>query len=353
MPDPSHNALPSSRRRRFLLAFMSMAIGTCVALVIGEIFVRLVDPQPAMYPRAQFSEAYGLILPPQRTIVSDMPGHYHFEYTTNELGGRGKVVPISNAYPRPMVVILGDSYTFGYGIADGEEYPNLLREKLRDRYGVVNLGMGGWALTQEIRRFYELGQLYLPSAVVLQFTGNDPAENFVYKVTDISEGRFRFNASTSQLGLVKRLLSDSWIQRSQLYNLVRAHLYMALLAHNRVGQNAGPAPAAGEATAWATGPEQEFHAELLDLFARDLKKRNIPLFMIAVEGHLDALPVIRDKVRALDAEGVLTYLDVAKWLEKGEHDLSPEGHWGPATHRTVAEGIAAALLALPAARRAP
>ena len=340
---PNPSSPPSTPlRRRILLAFLSIAIGTFIALACGELFVRWVSPQAAMYPRSQFSADYGLILPPKRTIVSEMPGRYRFQYMTNELGHRGKAVPISNTYPHPMVVVLGDSYTFGYGIADGEEYPTLLQDKLGARFGVANLGMGGWGLTQEIRRFYELGQLYQPGTVVLQFTGNDPAENFFYKVTDIAEGRFRFHSAPSQLGLVKRLLSDSWIQRSQLYNLIRDQIYWALRARQRAGMNV---PAGGGQAAWATDEEQRFHADLLDLFARDLKRRNIRLYMIAVEGHLAAAPLIREKIRVLDSAGQLKFLDVESWLEKGEHDLSPEGHWGPATHRSVAAGLASAILA--------
>ena len=343
---------PSHSRR--LLALLTLGIAMLIALVVGELFVRWLLPQPVMSPRAQFSEAYGLIAFPNRSILSEMPGHWRFTHGTNALGHRGPLIPLSNRYPTPNVVVLGDSYTFGYGIDDGQEYPALLRTALAGRFEVVNLGMGGWGLTQEIRRFYELGQLYQPVAVVLQFTGNDPFENLSFPVTRIEQGRFSFHAAPGTLAWVKRLVSDSVIQRSQLYNLLRQQIYWAMATAGRTegrsGANLPPGTAAAAASsaspAWATAEEMQLHGDLLALFARDLTRRGIPLILIGVEGHFDAMPPLLARVKALDGAGLLRYIDVASWLNQAEHANSPEGHWGPPTHRTVADGLAKAIDAL-------
>lgn len=65
------------------------------------------------------------------------------------------------------------------------------------------------------------------------------------------------------------------------------------------------------------------------------------LLFLSVEDHLDSFPAICAAVHRLDAEGTLTWVDVAPWLE-GRRDLgSPEGHpWGPEAHRILGAGLA-------------
>ncbi len=328
LPEPT-------RRRTLLLALLTAGIALVIALALGEFLVRWIAPQETMTPRSKFSSAYGIEFHPNRVMVNELSGQWRFAYTTNEQGHRGPVIPVSNAYPKPNVVVLGDSFTFGYGVADGQEYPAQLRELLQVSHGVINLGVGGWGLTQEIRRYYELGRLYEPQIVVLQFTSNDPVDNMLYPVTSIENGRFRFrdrNASEN-VSVVKRLLSDSSIQHSHLYAFARARLYYSVREKEIAAASLGNVNTATDVT-------QRFHADLLDLFARDLSSRGIRLLMIAVEKNLEPFPIIRQKMQQLSADGKATYLDVEEWFKTGPHDYSPEGHWGAATHRTVAEGLA-------------
>jgi hypothetical protein len=76
-------------------------------------------------------------------------------------------------------------------------------------------------LAQHIRRFYEFGRLYDPSVVIVQFCNNDPRDNYRNRVTIVEDGKFVFRSSTFGLNFLKRFLSDSKIQKSQLYNLIR------------------------------------------------------------------------------------------------------------------------------------
>lgn len=337
---------PLSPRRRFLLAGLMAAITLVLALAAGEILVRWLDPQPTMFPRSRFSAAYGLEFYPNRTMVEQLAGQWRFEYTTNSQGHRGPVMPVSNRYPLPNIVALGDSYTFGYGIADGEEYPALLRRELAGSYGVVNLGTGGWGLTQEIRHFYELGRLYDPKVVTLQFAGNDPSDNLLYAVTSVSDGRFAFHDrdDTQVISVVKRLLSDSFLQHSQLYAFARGRAYYFMR-----GREIAAAGTGGNELG-TNDAAQKIHDDLLEAFARDLSGRGIRLILFAVDKHLDEFPLVRAKMRSLDAQGLATFIDVDELFKTAPHDVSPEGHWGPVSHRTIAAAIARAIREAPQSR---
>jgi hypothetical protein len=263
-------------------------------------------------------------------MVHEVPGKWRFVYTTNRFGHRGPEKMLSNDYSVPHVVILGDSYSFGIGVNDDEEYAAVMQRAFAERAEVVNLSSGGWGLTQEIRRFYELGQLYQPRVVIIEFCVNDPPENVQYPVTSIHEDRFVFHpAAANTLNLVKKYLGHSLIQKSQLYNLLRYALW------DRVRALENP-----EASGSSISDAERQYALLLDLFARDLQRREIKLVLFEVPGALTAFPFIQTKVSELEAAGLLRYIDVSEWVGKSGLDRSPEGHWGPQTHRAIGKGLA-------------
>src|SRR5262249_4818929 len=143
----------------FLLFFI-----TCTSIFfLGEILVRTLSPVDSLYPRYQFSSKYGLQLYENIRMVHTFPGRYKFVYTTNEYGYRGKAIPPSRYNGKKVVLILGDSNSFGIGVNDGEEYPSRLAKQIGEDYIVVNLANPAWGLTQEIRRYYDFGILYYPT----------------------------------------------------------------------------------------------------------------------------------------------------------------------------------------------
>ena len=313
-----------------------------VVLVAGELMVRFLSPRPSMYPRWQYSRQYGAMLYPNRTMVHERPGRWRFEYNTNAYQYRGDLVPVSNSYARRNVVVLGDSYTFGTGVADEEVYAAVLSRQLGDAYDVVNLGVGGLGLTQHIRRFYEFGRLYDPTDVVLQFCSNDPRDNFKNRVTSIEDGRFSFRDSRFGLNFVKRFLSNSVIQKSQLYNLVRNPLYL-LFAKRTLRESIRRAD---ESLGGDVPADEKLYNDLLELFARDLSARGIRLHMIAVDGQLHEFPHIVATVEKLEGDGLVRYHEVREWFDGRPHKRSPEGHlWGRQSHEIIGSELARVILA--------
>jgi hypothetical protein len=325
-----------------LVRFLASAVVVVFVLVVGELLVRFVSPRPSLYPRWEVSAEYGNLLHPSRTMIHERPGRWRFTYTTNANRCRGDLVPITNSYGTRNIVVLGDSSTFGQGVNDGEEYAAVLGDLLGDEYAVVNLGVAGWGLGQEIRRFYEFGRLYDPELVVLQYSNNDPKDNFRYKVTIIEDGRFKFLRAQPRLGRLKRFLSNSIIQKSQLYNLFRDPIYQLALegATDRRIQTAAQRDASG------TSVEEVFYGELLELFAADLAGRGVRLIMIARGEDLAERPEIRRAIDELEAVGALKLHDVQEWFAGEENLASPEGHkWGAKAHRIIGERLAQMLTA--------
>ncbi|KAB2839851.1 MAG: SGNH/GDSL hydrolase family protein [Burkholderiales bacterium] len=325
--------------RRIIFWAVALTAPAALLLVLIEIAVRIVAPPPMMYPRYVHSERFGHLFPSSSTIVEEVPGQWRFVYRTNEYGYRVPMPEISNCYELPNIVVLGDSNTFGLGVDDGHEYPSRLTTKMKGVASVINLGIGSFGLTHQIRAFYEFGLLFQPNVVVLQFAANDPDDNVYEKVTVLESGRFRFRrdgSMNSAMGRVKTWLSQSFLQQSALYNLARNRAYAMWRAK-----------ATDSDTAQHQLEKSTFHNSLLTAFAHDLEHRGIALVFFSVPGHLDEWPEIRDAVEDLHDRQLLHYVDSTHWFDGITDYGTPEGHpWGQKGHAVVAENLAKKLLPL-------
>ena len=76
---------------------------------------------------------------------------------------------------RPILVCYGDSITAGYGLPDGQSYPDFLQEKLDARgyhYKVINQGTSGATTKDALAGLPFLLRIH-PEVVIVEFGGND------------------------------------------------------------------------------------------------------------------------------------------------------------------------------------
>jgi hypothetical protein len=209
---------------------------------------------------------------------------------------------------------------------------------------VLNLGEPGWGLTQEIRRYYDAGAKYDPKIVVLQFCANDPYDNVANRVTVVENGEFKFLDSTNSLNFVKKYLSRSVVQRTQLYNFFRtraSHLLLDRMTQKAANQLDNASPADSAKSDVIPGVERTY-IELLQPFAARLHAEGRALWVISVDHQLEQFPHINAAVHDLDARGELHYFEVTDWLKGHEPYHSPEGHlWGAPAHALIGEHLAA------------
>jgi hypothetical protein len=335
-----------SRQKKVRLGVLTALIAVVVALVLAEIIINLASPTEYLYPRYQFSAQYGLIPFANTRMVHGVPRRYQFHYTVNSMQSRGAAIAQGSAV-RPMVVVLGDSYAFGMGVSDGEEFPTVMRKALAGRAEVVNLGSPGWGLTQEIRRFVERGVVYDPEIVVLQFCANDPEDNLTNRVTRFENGEFVFVDSENSFNLVKKFLSRSFLQRTQVYNFfrIRASIMAQTILVRREASKL-EATVHADSTRAVTPVIEVVYVDLLEPFAARMRAEGRQLWLISVDHQLEQFPHIQASVRALHARGDLRYIEVTDWLQGREPYHSPEGHvWGATAHRLVGEGLAIETIA--------
>jgi lysophospholipase L1-like esterase len=109
----------------------------------------------------------------QVTLDSDV------EVTINSLGLRDDELPQQKAPDVWRLVVLGDSFSFGWGVERGEGYCDLLEQGLargQQRVQVINAGVPGWGPVQEWLWLLHQGHSFAPDAVLWQLSTNDVDE---------------------------------------------------------------------------------------------------------------------------------------------------------------------------------
>jgi lysophospholipase L1-like esterase len=115
------------------------------------------------------------------TTTTDNRSHFALKWKSahvrlNSLGYRDKERDWSNSAGAYRIALIGDSYTFGQGLAEHERMSNLLEEELRRRRGavdVVNLGNAGNNMADAVRVLRASIERVKPDFVLFQWFVND------------------------------------------------------------------------------------------------------------------------------------------------------------------------------------
>jgi lysophospholipase L1-like esterase len=174
--------------KRTVLNWLALVCSLVLALLTAEMLVRLFIPVRNIGPTfSSYHPYYGKVLKKNFSCIRSAP-EFTMRFSTNSLGHRG---PEPAVFPKHPILFLGDSFTSGYGVNDGEEFPDLIRVALERRGGaaripVVNAGSGNIGNGYWLRLLRSEGEKYDPRLVVLGFCVNDFSDN-------IAEGIFRID----------------------------------------------------------------------------------------------------------------------------------------------------------------
>jgi lysophospholipase L1-like esterase len=165
--------------RRAAARLLLLGIGAAAGVVLAELAVRLVRPQPVML----VSRGLYAPDPPRRyrlqagfrgTVTNRV--EFDTRVSVNSKGLRGPEVG-PKAAGTFRVLALGDSFTFGVGAGEEETYPARLQQVLRSRgmrAEVLNAGAPGYGVPDAVAWFQRWGWPLEPDVVVLAvFVAND------------------------------------------------------------------------------------------------------------------------------------------------------------------------------------
>jgi lysophospholipase L1-like esterase len=156
-----------------LIATVLITLAMCELIARISASVREIGPTFSIY-----DSIYGKSLKKNFTATRITP-EFIMRFTTNSFGFRGSEPEV---FPYRSIFFLGDSFTMGYGVNDGEEFPALVEKNLAERYGkgkipIVNAGIGNNGNGRWVNFLRAEGRKYNPCLIVLQIFNNDYQDN--------------------------------------------------------------------------------------------------------------------------------------------------------------------------------
>lgn len=116
--------------------------------------------------------------------------------TINSKGLRDSEHPYAKPEGVKRILVLGDSFAWGYSVADDETFSAVLEQRLSQREGtrweVINTGVSGWSTDQQYLFLREEGLKYDPDIVLLAFcAANDVKGSLTARLYSLSKPLLR------------------------------------------------------------------------------------------------------------------------------------------------------------------
>ncbi len=280
----------------------------------------------------------GWVLPPSADGI--FPSGIHpIRLRTNGLGLRAEPPPFTG---RPRVLVLGDSYLFGWGVPRDIMATTQLEARLRSVYPgaqVINACVPGYGLGQALTQWKRVAGAVDPDLVLVSLSlANDGADELRYR-RFLQDPEAGYHAGPRDPG--------SAFSRAIRASRVLSWLDDHTLALQLNLQGAGPA---------ATNLMESRIREL----AAAVSPRPLVLLLLPRQAEVEPtgargllVPVFTRSARRMATkagteEWVARVIDVTPALRRGRGSLdlflAGDSHWGAAGNRVVADTLAQALL---------
>lgn len=333
--------------KRTFLIIASMLLGTAIALFAVEGVSRAFFP--AWAPRTgrladfwRHDPVYGWSHRAGHTGKFSSHG-FDTSVRINTHGFRGP----ERGYEKPVgtrrVVVLGDSYVWGFGVEEAEIFTTLIENRLGPKLQVINLGVSGYSTDQELLLYRNEGHRYSPDAVVLVVASNDVADN-ARSVAYVVYGKPLFDIKGEELVLTNDPVPHAPLWERAVFALARQSYVLNQL--NRVRENWSLGSAL-ETSADQPVPavEREFpftHAERLTtrLIAevRQAAEESGAAFLVVLVDQIYAGRKFPDYLASLGMNVVS--LDDHIRADDASLHLPDDFHWSARGHESVADALA-------------
>ena len=274
---------------------------------------------------------------------------FTMRFSTNSLGARG---PEPKAPLKGPILFLGDSFTMGYGVSDGQEYPALVQQELERRFGerspyVLNLGMGASGNGFWLKHLTHTAPNVQPSLVVMQVLENDFWDNQVENLYNVDAAGQLVELPVPQPDVMRRI--QNIIERlpglagSNLVGLVRQ-------AISGIGPKQNPL----EGVATAAGPVKDkldpgeaLTIRIVETAIRRCQQNGWPVVLMAPGLRGAQQIAIRELAQAMQ----VPLLELPSKQDRPDLYYAIDGHWNMAGHADAARRLLEKLdeVALPPA----
>ena len=341
---------------RGLFANLSLIIvSTLFALALSEIALRLMGMHPLYVSPERdrfwkYDSLLGWAHEPGQEGIFETP-QFRTVVRINENGLRDRQHSYERQNDLARILVLGDSFAWGYGVEESERFSQLLEKSLGAE--VINAGVSGYSTDQELLWYQNEGIKYDTDLVILVIAGNDVGDNEQQLISTIYY-KPRFVIKDGQLILTGYPVPQTSAQGKLIYSLSQRSALAYFLVQRYFG-------VLSTYSRWkvnsdhANSPVSSINSEkepfkltiaLIDEIRNIAESRKAKFMIVATDRWWNGPPgeTYQDFIDRLQTEGFLV-LDVEALprFDPDEMVIPEDGHWNRAGHAFTAEAIEAVI----------
>lgn len=189
---------------------LALAVAVVACFVIAELIFAFFGVSALQQDVSSYRQADGVL---HHGFVPNGSGafkssEWDVSYSISSLGFRDREYGISKPENTFRILMLGDSYTEGYGVEAAESFSKQLEKMLNDKsssgkanvgksrqasaisrdYEVINTGVGSYSPIIEYLLLKYKGVALQPDMVILNFDWSDPYDDYVYSKLAVFNG---------------------------------------------------------------------------------------------------------------------------------------------------------------------
>ena len=319
-----------------------LVLSVIFSLGLGEIFIRLCVPLRNVGPSLSvYDPYYGKRLKKNFECIRMSP-EFVMHFSTNSVGFRG---PEPSKFPKRPILFLGDSFTMGYGVDDGKEFPELVRKSLSKlsfniHIPVVNIAIGDNGNGRWIKFLNKEGQRYNPRMVVIQMCSNDLSDNLRERLFHIDhENQLIENTNppkTLRWTLQYLVESVPGLDKSYLIHLLRQLEINSLLDGFSRQQNSSEKGDIFSKMEESKG--SKLTLRLVQETVSICKKHNWPILAITI-GFSDMPLDTKVQLTKIFTSNNISVIHIPSKQERPELYYEVDGHWNETGHAFVAAQV--------------
>lgn len=328
------------------VVFLGIFIGLFAAELAARVF--LPDWGPTRAERAEFwayDDSLGWAHKKNQAGRFNHPD-FSVQVRINSQGLRDDEYPLSRTGKKRML-ILGDSFGWGFGVEHDEIFCEILESKHPD-WEIINASVSGYGTDQEFLYLREKGIRFRPDVVLLLFSENDFLNNVVLEQNWYYKPRFVLHDDRLELQNVP-VPKSTFAQKldrfffGKTFLLKRIYLKIKIIGMRLKGEekaDTGSGAGAGNADARRLLPEkyrfrlaQRLIGEIDDFSA----EHGASLVLVSVPLNDEEEDVLREIAERMK----IPYLSLRNVLRSagGEVTFRNDRHWNAKGQRIVAEEV--------------
>jgi lysophospholipase L1-like esterase len=341
------------KTRGILINLSLILLSTLFALFLSEIALRVMGFKPLYVSPERdrfwkYDSLLGWAHEPGQEGIFETP-QFRTVVRINEDGLRDRPHSYKRQNNIERIVVLGDSFAWGYGVEESERFSQQLEKSLNVE--VINAGVSGYSTDQELLWYRNEGIKYDTDLVILELAGNDVGDNDRQLVSTIYY-KPKFVLENGQPILTGYPIPKTSPQGRFIYSISQRSALAFFLVQryfdlqSLLAKSKGSSDHANSTASGISAEKEDFKLTiaLLDEIRNIAESRKAKFMIVATGRWWESTSggTYKDFINTLQDNGFLVLeVESMPGFDPEEMLIPNDGHWNQAGHKFVAEKIQA------------